>query len=466
MKTIFITVGEPVVARNIIRTRFFPALKGRLLADDRVVLIVETKQKGGYADLADGERVVVESLEMPRASRYEKALAFVARNAFSTGTNDVMQRRAYALGESSIPPFLKRTLGVVLGSSRTFQDVIRFLELRIVPSREVANLFDRYKPTLVFSTVIVNTAVDVPIVREAKRRNIRVLGMVRSWDNLTSFGFLRFLPDMFLAQNEYIKDMTARLHGMSPARISVVGLPHYDLYKDSSLVLPRESFLAQYGIAPDKKLLVYAAVGDFLFRREAEMADVLERIIAGGSLKYPAAVVYRTHPSFPMPIEKIRALAHVIPDDASQKAKGYDAFTHLINLLAHADVVVTAGSTMMIDAIAMGKPAITCTFDGVSGDSYWFSVARFHDRFTHIVELLKEGGVRLAHSEEELISAINRYLENPSADAVGQKQVVARFIAPYGGAGERLAECVAAEFEKASLTRSSFHVVLPSAARH
>lgn len=438
MKTIFITSGETIVMRNILRTDFPPTLRS-LLPSARLVLVVAARDTEMYR--REFPDFTVEGIHAGTVSFSGRALSFVARNGLYTGTNDVMQRRAYASGESSIPPIIKRVMGKLFGASRFLQIVVRRLELMTAPAADVRQLFEKYQPTLVFCTIINNSDIDLPVLREAKRRAVPTAGMVRSWDNLTGFGFLRALPDRFFAQNEYIKEIAAKLHFLPETTTTVVGLPHYDHYLDSSLHVSRSAFLGQYGIDPSSRIILYAAAGDFLFRREAEMADVLEGIIGDGSVKH-AAVIYRTHPSFPMSVEKMRSFLHVVPDDASMKTKGYDSLAHLINLLAHANVVVTAGSTMMIDAAAFDKPVVTVAFDGVSGEKNpWFSVARFYDYFTHIKLLLtRTGGAALVYSKEELTRAINEYLQNPHKDNAGRREIVKQFIAPYDGkAGERLA---------------------------
>ena len=55
----------------------------------------------------------------------------------------------------------------------------------------------------------------------------------------------------------------------------VVGIPHYDLYLDQSLRQSREEFCAKLGLDPQKKILVYGAVGEWAFPREGEMGEVV-----------------------------------------------------------------------------------------------------------------------------------------------------------------------------------------------
>lgn len=450
MKTIFITSGEDAALRNILRTAFYPTLRSAL-KETRVVLVVAARdiEKCRY-EFPD---FIIEGMYAGTRGLFEHVLAWVARNGLYTGTNDVMQRRAYASGESSIPPVIKRAVGKMCGKSRILQTFIRRLELVVRPTKELAQLFEKYQPAFVFCTIINNSEIDLPVLREAKRRAIPTAGMVRSWDNLTGFGFLRTLPDRLFVQNEYITEIAAKLHFLPKARTVVVGLPHYDHYLDPTLRISREAFLRQYNIDPSKKIVLYAAAGDFLFPKEGEMAGVLDELIETKAIPADAHVIYRPHPAFPMSVEHVRRLRHVVADDGKgafleettalgERAATMGQFAHLINSLYHADVVVTAGSTMMIDAAAFDKPVITVAFDGVSGEqNRWFSVARFYDYFSHIKLLLtRTKGVTLVRSKEELARAINEYLQNPAKDKEGRREIIRQFVAPYDGkSGERLA---------------------------
>lgn len=457
MKTIFITLGESVVARNILRTGFLNELLEN--KEVRIILITDPSLVSVYKEEFGGLNVFVESVSIPGISLYERVIAFLARNGFYTTTNVLMQHRAYESKESRIPSWPKQILGVFFGRLKVFQNIVRRLDLSIKSANDVVNVFERYKPDLVLSTIILNTVIDIPVVREAKKRIIKTLGMVRGWDNLTSYGFMRMVPDIFLAQDDFLKEEAVKRHFISPEKIKVVGTPYFDFYSNKEkIIIPREVYCEKMGIDQKSRIILYAAVGDFIFPKEGEIAPVFEDLIEEGKIKKFSTVIFRAHPAFDSPLQKMKGLKHVRPDRGADYLKDKDDFqmwdmktaqtAHLVNSIYHADVVVTAGSTMMIEAALLQKPVITVAFDGLSKERYWFSVARFYDHMTHIMEILKTGGVKVVRNMDELAGAVNFYMENPDFDKDGRQKLVERFAGPFRGiSGKHLGQTLLKEIK-------------------
>ena len=437
MKTILITVGETTVSRNLLRTEF---LENVLTSGARVVLVTDPELKSTLETEFGGERVIVEALPVIPVSFFERVIAFFARNCFVTGTNVLMQHRAYESGETKIPSWFKQLLGLTLGKLPGFRGFMRLLEMTVSSHRSVITLFDTYTPDLVFSTVLLNTEIDIPVMRETKRRKIRSIGMVRGWDNLTTYGFLRIVPDTYFAQVDFLKESAISFHGIPSSRIEVVGMTYFDVYEKKELYVSREEYCAAMGIDPAKNIILYAAIGDFLFPREGEMADVFEKMIEDGSI--PNAVcIFRAHPAFSSPLERMKGMKHVIPDrNADYQVGGLARWdmkvahtAHLINSIRHAAVLVTAGSTMMIESALLDRPTISVAFDGNTKERYWFSIARFHYQAAHIVNLLKTKGVKVPDTKEELKEMINRYIADPKLDTDGRLALAERFGGPHRG---------------------------------
>ncbi len=443
-KTLIITLSETSVARNILRTDFWLALKEQ--KDLRIVLLTTSDMVESFREEFGGPNILVESLLPQHSSFFEKVLAFFARNGMVTETNTLMQHRSYENGESKIKPWVKWCIGKLFGHVRPLRTLLRALELHISPTKEVADVFERHNPDLLFSTVCLNVDIDTPLLREARRREVYTVGMVRGWDNLTTYGILRILPDQFFAQNFFLAAQAVNLHDMLSARVSTVGTPFLDLYRREEYYQTREEYCVELGIDPSSRILLYAAIGDFLFPKEGEIAEVLESLIEMGSVPKNCIALFRAHPAFSSPLERIASLVHVRPErNAEYKTDVLHQWdmklkhtVRLINTIRHAAVVITAGSTMMIEGAVLDRPVITVAFDGNSKERYWFSVARFHDMGTHIVDLLKTKGVRVAHSLEELGSQIRDYCANPSLDSEARKKIVERFAGPPD-AGKRMA---------------------------
>jgi len=449
MKTIFVTIGEIIAVRNILRTNFWSEFI-KSLEETRVIFLCISEKKDEYEKEFSSGNVILELVQKNKIFLKEKIISFLARNGFHSITNIYWHHRSFLNNETKIPPFLKTAFGFLVGNSRLFKKIVRSLELKIETSKQLSLLFDKYNPSLVFSTIVNNDVIDVQVLREAKKRCIQTVGLIRSWDNITSFGFLRCLPDKFLVQNQYIREKLISMQAVNEKNIEQpIGLPHYDIYKDPKVIKDRNVFLSETGLDKQKKVILYAAAGDFLFPQEKDIAEMLNDFVSSGKLG-EVQILFRPHPVFSSSLKEIKNFTHVIIDETARYSSGLvsnwemdkDKMEHLTNVLFYSDLVITAGSTMMIDAAAFDKPIITINFDGLDSDvSFWLSIARFHDHMIHIKDLLSSGGVKVADNQDQLLDYAKQYLDNPEIDKEGRVVIRKRFIEPFDGdAGLRLAK--------------------------
>lgn len=448
MRTLFLTVAEATAAKNLLRGSFWRSFRKDLAV--RVILITSPDKRQEYEREFGERNVIVEALTPQFPSLGGRLRAFIARNALRTGTVTLVQMRDYYTRGNAAALAVKRILWRFMGRSKILQRLLRYGELFERPSGAVRELFDRYRPDGVFSTIAINDAIDLPVLREARRRKIKTVGMLRGWDNFTSHGFLRVLPDTFLLQNRYLKDMGAKYQFLRPETMEVVGWPQNDWFFRKDLIEPRDVFLKRLGIDPAKRMVLFGAMGDFLFPKEGEIAEVFEELVEQGKIPRDLVMLFRAHPAFLSPLEKIKSMRHVVPDRGARYSggkiesweMGEKEMTHLINSIIHSEMVITSGSTMALDAIALGKPAISAAFEKTPMP-YWFSGKRFRDHYTHYEDMMKTRGVRRADSPEELARAINEYLVNPQKDGEGRKKLRQEFLEPQDGqAGKRTARIV------------------------
>jgi CDP-glycerol glycerophosphotransferase (TagB/SpsB family) len=110
--------------------------------------------------------------------------------------------------------------------------------------------------------------------------------------------------------------------------------------------------------------------------------------------------------------------------------------------LYNSDLVIYVATTLGIDALVFNKPQIIIDFDGFENKKYTDSVKRYHDE-DHMKKMLALGGVRVVKDQEELISAINDYLEDPSIDNDGrQKMTRQQLYISDGKSGKRVGEFI------------------------
>jgi hypothetical protein len=103
------------------------------------------------------------------------------------------------------------------------------------------------------------------------------------------------------------------------------------------------------------------------------------------------------------------------------------------------DLVIHFYSTIALEASALDRPNISIGFDGRNGGN---TVRQFEECF-HLKPLIETGGVRIAKSGGDLISAVNGYLTQPEKDGEQRQKIVERFIGSNDGmATSRVAEMI------------------------
>jgi len=458
MKTIFLTLGEDIIARNIYYTYFWPEFK-KNNRDNNIVILVKPEKKEFFSKIFSDTNINVESYAIHRCNIIERLVLSLARSSIKTNTNLWSKMRSYKRGDSGfIATWFKRTHAFLLGNQNWYKRFIRFVIIKFKSDNNLISLYDKYKPDVLFATSLSNYGFDVPIAKEAKRRGLKIIGMIRSWDGLSSHGLVRVAPDFWILQNEFLKDMAIKHQVAKANQVEVVGIPYYDFFLDKSLRLTREEYCRLHNLDPDKKIILYCGMGDFLFKREGDFIDIFEEIMEEGKIVEPAQIIYSAHPKFLSSIEKVKASKHLqIAPKVTYTNEEHQVWEqelvhtkNLINLIYHADVLVMGASTMAIDAAVLDRPVVCIGYDGLDKNmNYWESVKRFYDLYTHFEALLECKGVKVAYSQDELINYINSYLKNSSQDNEGRKRIINLLVSPYeGNSGKRLERVVTKEINK------------------
>lgn len=445
MKTLFITVPESSVANNLLRGSFWKHLNAN--RDFRAVLIVPPIKSDSYQKEFGREDILVESLGPYRISFRDKLLAFLARNALKTKMVKFVQYRQYQNDGYYLLLIIKRLIWYVFGHSRLFQFLIRRAELTLRPNPAVKRLFDFYNPTAVFTTITNYAEIDIPVLREAKRRGITTIGMVRGWDAFVAHGVLRVVPDLMLLQNLYLYDTGMKYQFLSSSILKVIGFPLFDWYfTRKDLLEPREQFLRQLGIEPQKRVVLFGAMENYWYPRDAEIAEIFDELVEKGKLPQDLVMLFRPYPGYVNPMERVKNFRHVVPDwevftlgHADDLEIREKQIAHLMNSIFHSEVVVSVASTIAIDGVVFDKPAIAAIFEKTQR-RFWESIRRFADHCTHFQDVMATGGVKKVEGSNEFAEAVKVYLDDPRTDEDKRSLLKKLFIEPYDGkVGERIA---------------------------
>ncbi|KKU70552.1 MAG: hypothetical protein UX94_C0004G0016 [Parcubacteria group bacterium GW2011_GWA2_47_21] len=442
-KTLFIVCFHPLVSRNILSAPFFELLKKN--SGLKIVLIVHEKKKDFFDKNYGGGNVVVEGVKR-NLNELDYLFKDLAAAAIRTRSRKLI--RKMRLGHERWNAYK------IFFWAPLIRPLIPKLFSLIVPRNRYAFLFEKYTPALLLTTDVFNP-MDVILAHEAKHRGVKVLGMVRSWDNLTAKGGFRVVPDELIVNNEIIKQDAIKIHGVSDRVIKIVGIPHYDKYLDGS-PLTREELYKRLGIGLDRKFIVYAPVGNRFFTRntfDREMVLIIREMLPDGF-----HLIVRCPPGDPVDLEGVSKDPRIIIDQPGTRFSGSGERQMdtemspadddwLVSVLYHSELLISGFTTLTVDAARFNKPVIVVGFDAKTPLPYRESVKR-HLEFEHFQPILKSGGVRIAHSETELKNLFALYLRNPETDGEKRKAMVMKQAYKLDGKGsERLLECIVTALE-------------------
>lgn len=453
-KTILMTISTSAEVKNLMRTDVLPSL----LSDPEVRLICFAPEKkvAFYREQFANERVQIEPVQ-----DLEYGLHWMRAFWRSLSYNSVPSRTVWIrsfkqfFDHPSVLQFfalLWKKPVWVLGHFRFWREFVRWVEFRAFQEDGAVwgPIFDRFKPDLVFATNIIH-GTNIALIKYARRRGVRVIGMVKTWDNLSSKGLVLCKPDALIVPNRVVFQDAMNKGDLPRERVFDGGCPQYDNYLDASIQWSREATCARLGIDPEKKLLLYCMGGIMNQDDPSEHIAMIDRAIEDGRLP-PSTIVLRSHPKYDVRVLQLDRFRHVVFQQPGQKVSdmvgewelGEEDILLMLNMLRHADVEYNTGSTMTLESAIFDRPVVVIGFDGEKNKPYYQSVRHGLD-VTHYRIVLASGGVWRADNETELIAATKGYLEDPKKHSEGRKRMVEELVGKVdGGAGSRIGHFVLA----------------------
>ncbi|OHA26148.1 MAG: hypothetical protein A3D52_00495 [Candidatus Taylorbacteria bacterium RIFCSPHIGHO2_02_FULL_44_36] len=423
MKTIFISSFHGVVARNILMT---PVLK-TLQEQTRVVILSPAFKKEYFSKVFASPKIEIMGIghKLTRVDLFFRSWALAA----SKTRGLYIKHRSKFFQDGNLFSFLAAVLPPRFGAASRFGFWLLRLGNRLFFGKRngvFSDLFDKEQPALVFATDIQNE-LDVRLLEEAKRRDIKTIGMIRSWDNLSTKGAIRVQPDILIVNNEIIKKEAVNWNFIEENKIKVVGIPHHDRYQQTPPIL-RAEFLKNFGFEnPNRRLILFAPIGNRYIRRNTLDQKVLENLS-----QFDANVLVRLPPGDRVDLKEIKnSKAQIVFDKTGVNFEGEDTKSNEIGeqddrglwySVYFTDVIVTGQSTVALDAALCDKGSVIINFDA-EPRPYWDSIRRYYD-YEYYQNIVKTSGVTMAKSLPDLISSVKKYLADSSYNAAPRRQMI------------------------------------------
>lgn len=322
------------------------------------------------------------------------------------------------------------------------EDNIENILLSYDRSPEGYNRLYKSKPDIVLTTGSFRYE-EPAIAAHAIRMGIPTIAFITSWDNPSTKNRMVFKYDGYIVWSKMMKE---HLHHFFPytrkVPVYITGAPQYDIFFQERFHESREMFCKRYKLESSRPYILYAMGSPNLFNELPAIINITENI-SGGILNNVQLLV-RPHPLFD-PVSGLKI---------TERRQNEDQIKDWVNSFRHAAVVVNLSSTSTIDAVMLGKPVVNLNFDPSNQRDQL--VKEINHTWPHFKPVTESGGVALVNTPDEMIKAINLYLDNPELHKE-QRSHLAEMVCGFtdGGCGERMAlalsHCLTQRVEAAGL---------------
>lgn len=315
-------------------------------------------------------------------------------------------------------------------------------------------IFDKYSPDLVIGgTPGMNSRKDLPVFAEAQERGIKTIALIHSWDNISKRkGPLWVRPDILGVWNQFQREEAVKTHFYKDENVRLLGASHFDIYWKEDTFMGREDFFRKMGIDQDKKLISVIVTAQNLVK-STFIIDILLDAFRKNKFILPVQLLCRPLPRADQRINdelfgKYYGSPDIIIDKEAQLSPkigwnpNRDQLYHFANLVKYTDVQVSIISTATIEAAILDRPVVNVGFSTIEPELFQrLIIDSVYEN--HFKPILDYGASYVAKDSEDLVTAINKYLLDPSLHKKERERLKKDIIyKPDGKATERVSRAI------------------------
>ena len=463
MKTVFVVIQSGFMARYILRSGILENLKKFF----RIIILSPNSHEQYFIDEFNDENVHIEPLRTELYEDYEKNhpverfIRQIRWYILPLSSTVKLRRKSFLrnmVRSKSIKNILKAAviwfLSLILENSSTARKFFLKIECRFFSPRYHKDIFDKYKPSAIITSSLGYLGYDHFIMREAKMAGTKILATLLSWDNTSSKGLKGAAADSIIVWTDSMKQELIRHYDEEGEKILVGGIPHFDIYFQQGKT-SKKAFLEKYSLSPERKIILYATRSPNKYPWNPVIIEKFIEAIKDKRCILPVQLLVRVHPLHYELHDNLRykairdkyreiekqngKLVHfAYPEILSSCLKcdmPYSDIEDLKGMLRFSDVMICNFSTMMIEASIFNLPFVNIAIYGHNKE-IGSDTRNFSEQFVHLRRLKNAG--KVAYSFEELIEAVNDYLQNPEKHAKQRQAVVEHECGPHKGNSARL----------------------------
>lgn len=298
----------------------------------------------------------------------------------------------------------------------------------------LADTFEELPPSLVVSTHPMLYH-DYEVSTWGRRLGVQTIGVVKSWDNIQKG--LSSHCHLLSVWNPVNKEEAIRLLGYRPDEVEINGTPSFDPYYHPAYEVAREEAITSLGLDPSRPVITLATSGpldkEFYGRDETHLVEDVLHMIRESPVLRGAQLVIRLHPASHLeffwkywnrPSIKI-SFASVMP--GVMWCPNQQDLIEQTNLLRHSDVILTPGSSWVLEAAIFDTPTVVPAYSNLQPDHAAAQIARW-TLTRHYKPLVENKWVSITRSYRETRTVIEEAFTNPKKYAPGRKAIIEQYV--------------------------------------
>jgi hypothetical protein len=325
--------------------------------------------------------------------------------------------------------FLIATHSSKKGLRRIIKRVNR-LEKSTEHYRESYDTLKREKPDLLFLTNQrqVNA---IATLLAAKDLGIPTATFIFSWDNLPK-ATMTVETDYYIVWSELMKSQLLFYYPeIKEEQVFITGTPQFEPHTEKERILPREVFFSEYGLDAGKKYICYS--GDDVTTSPNDpqyLADTAKAIRELNAKAGNFGLIFRRSPAdfsdrYDNVLKKYADVISVM--NPKWKEIGHTWNTILpsiedlnlqMNTIAHTEMVINVGSSMVFDYVAFGKPCAYINYDVEHSVQQGYTVQSIYN-FVHFRSMPSKAAVIWLNDPKKIAENIAMALSGKT-DAITQ----------------------------------------------
>ncbi|MBP2283032.1 hypothetical protein H4V97_001350 [Flavobacterium sp. CG_23.5] len=289
------------------------------------------------------------------------------------------------------------------------------------------------KPTLVFCTNQRHTATIAPILA-AQDLGIPTATFIFSWDNLPKATMVLETDYYFVWSEHMKKELQFYYPYINGEQVFITGTPQFESHFNTVNLLSREQFFKQNGLDLNKKYICYSGDDSTTCPDDPQyLEDVAVAIKKLNKKGYSLGVIFRRCPvDFSTRFDKVlnEYKEYIVPLAPKWDREGEEWGAILptpndislqMNTIAHTEMVINLGSSMVFDYAAHTKPCGYINYDVPHKVNKDWSVRNIY-KFVHFRSMPNKEAVFWLNSADEIVAKIEEMLSDKSRKVVYNAQ--------------------------------------------